>query len=234
MTVNSMRLGLAAFAVLAGAAIFNMVMLQPIGGRSAATRATAVKKSEARPARTDEPPSVADRDVAQRHAAPRPAPEAAPAAPASPSAQDVTRAIQRELRERGYETGAVDGQPGLMTRASIMAYEHDRALPLTGEPTPQLLKLILLSAPPVAVSPRSPSAAEQSMQATQVIRTIQQSLMSLGYAPGKADGRLGDETVRAIREFETAQGLPETGRVSGQLVARLSRLAGQGRLATGR
>jgi len=32
---------------------------------------------------------------------------------------------------------------------------------------------------------------------------------------------MGEETVRAIREFETDQHLPETGRVSGQLVARM-------------
>jgi len=71
-------------------------------------------------------------------------------------------------------------------------------------------------------------------QAEQVIRTVQQTLAKAGYAVGKVDCRMGEETVRAIREFETDQHLPETGRVSGQLVARLGTLAGQGRLATSR
>lgn len=146
---------------------------------------------------------------------------------------DVTKALQRELKIRGYETGSADGQPGLMTRAAIMAYEHDRDLPLTGEPSAQLLKLVLQGGPPIAAATEPRPNKEQSVQATQVIRTVQQSLVTLGYVPGKVDGRAGEDTVRAIREFEIDQGLPETGRVSGQLVARLARLAGQGRIATG-
>ncbi len=33
----------------------------------------------------------------------------------------LTRAIQRELKAKGYEAGAVDGVAGLVTRAAIMA-----------------------------------------------------------------------------------------------------------------
>lgn len=239
MGANTLRFGLVAFTVLAGAAIINMVMLQPTSGR----RATA------KPARTAAVGEVRPDTAPPRADAKAPAVAATSVDPAKPSAakadlpsaggpstaaQDVTRAIQRELKERGYEVGAADGQPGLMTRAAIMAYEHDRNMMLTGEPTPQLLKQILLDVRPVAAAPRAPASQEQSMHATQVIRTVQQSLVTLGYLPGKVDGRMGDDTVRAIREFELDQGLHETGRVSGQLVARLSRLAGQGRLGSGR
>lgn len=240
MRANVLRIGLAAFIMLAGAAITNMVMLQPTGGRKSSAEATRSKSTgtlrhEASTYRAD------DRRVV--NAGPHvdvkanngegPAPAAAHP-PTSTSAQDVTRAIQRELKERGYEAGVADGQPGLMTRAAIMAYEHDRSMTLTGEPTAPLLKQILLNTMPVSSSPRQGASQEQSMQATQVIRTVQQSLMTLGYLPGKVDGRMGDDTVRAIREFELDQGLHETGRVSGQLVARLSRLAGQGRLSSSR
>ena len=38
---------------------------------------------------------------------------------------DLTRAIQRELKAKGYEAGAVDGVIGLVTRGAIMAYESD-------------------------------------------------------------------------------------------------------------
>lgn len=234
MGANTLRIGLVAFVVLAGAAIINMVMLQPTSGRRAAAKpGRAMTVSEVRPdsagLRADERAPPAPVTKAEQ----KPDTPAVPAGPAT-STQDVTRAIQRELKERGYEAGVADGQPGLMTRAAIMAYEHDHGMTLTGEPAPQLLKQILLNSQPVAAAPRSAANQEQSMHATQVIRTVQQSLVTLGYLPGKVDGRMGDDTVRAIREFELDQGLHETGRVSGQLVARLSRLAGQGRLGSGR
>lgn len=142
---------------------------------------------------------------------------------------ELTRAIQRELQAKGYESGAPDGVPGLVTRAAIMAYEADHAQPLTGEPSQGLLKQLVLG-----VTDGTEQQGTQSRQAEQVIRTVQQSLARLGFASGMTDGRMGEETVRAIREFEAHQGLPESGRVSGQLVARLARLAGEGRLADNR
>jgi hypothetical protein len=37
---------------------------------------------------------------------------------------------------------------------------------------------------------------------------------------------LSEETIRAIRKFESAQGMKETGRISGPLAAKLAGLAG--------
>ena len=61
-----------------------------------------------------------------------------------------------------------------------------------------------------------------------MISSVQTSLAKLGYRPGHADGELTPETARAIREFEVDQALPESGRVSGPLVARLARLSARG------
>ncbi len=229
MTATTMKLGLAAFAALGAAALVNITMLQPNAGRVAVSRPAAqstVKPQQAAPGEARS--GARSAPAAETPTVPAAAAPAPPAPPTPSATTDVTRAIQRELKDRGYDAGTPDGQPGLMTRAAIMAYEHDRNLPLTAEPTPQLLKLIVMNTSLTAA--RTGPTLEQSVQATHVIRTVQQSLVTLGYAPGKVDGRLGDDTVRAIRDFELDQGLPETGRVSGQLVARLSRLAGQGRL----
>jgi peptidoglycan hydrolase-like protein with peptidoglycan-binding domain len=148
---------------------------------------------------------------------------------------DITRAVQRELQLRGYETGAADGVAGLVTRAAIMGFEYDHHMVMTGRPSQQLLKAILLGA-----RGRDGAAAQQggatvapSAEAESLIKSVQTSLAALGYRPGRADGRLTPETARAIREFEVDQSLPESGRLSGPLVARLTRLSGQGRVASG-
>ncbi|MFA5901502.1 MAG: peptidoglycan-binding domain-containing protein [Hyphomicrobium sp.] len=140
----------------------------------------------------------------------------------------VVLAVQRELQIRGYETGGRDGVVGAMTRGAIMAFEHDHGLPLTGRPTDELLKAIVLgtSGKPGAVSAKAGTA-----EAQEVIRNVQQSLAKLGYKAGAVSGKLTPETARAIRAFEADQALPESGRISGPLIARLGRLAGSGRVA---
>ncbi len=144
---------------------------------------------------------------------------------------DVTRAVQRELALRGYETGAADGVVGLMTRAAIMGFEYDHGMVMTGAPSQELLKRIVLgggsAATPIGSKGQSPEARD-------VIHTVQTSLTKLGYRPGRIDGELSPQTARAIREFEVDQTLSETGRVSGPLVVRLARLVNADRVAEGR
>ncbi len=147
-------------------------------------------------------------------------------------ASATTRAVQRELESRGYYgIGSADGVLGLATRAAVMAYEYDHGLPLTADPTEDLLRTIILgtasSDQPTAVTLRPTSNAEQ------VIRIIQRSLVGLGLGPIKPDGLQGETTIRAIRRFEQQQGLPETGRISGVLVARLAKLTSLGQVQVG-
>ncbi len=143
---------------------------------------------------------------------------------------DVTRAVQRELQIRGYETGARDGVVGTMTRGAIMAFEHDHGLPLTGRPSDEILKSIVLGE---ARKSRGGGKAETA-EAKDVIRSVQLSLGKLGYKAGNPTGSMTADTVRAIRKFEADQSLAESGRISGPLIARLERLAGKGRVATAR
>ncbi len=120
----------------------------------------------------------------------------APTKAASP--QEVTRAVQRELQIRGYETGARDGIAGVMTRGAIMAYEHDHGLALTARPSQELLKAIVLGE-----AGRGKSVKAETAEAQDVIRSVQRSLAKLRYKPGPANGRLTPETARAIRAFES-------------------------------
>ena len=154
---------------------------------------------------------------------------AASSAPAkATSQQEVTRAVQRELQIRGYETGARDGVAGVMTRGAIMAYEHDHGLALTARPSQA-----------AAEGDRSRRGRQgQGRQGRDGGGAGRDPLGAAlaGQAPLQAGPRqrpvnAGD--ARAIRAFEGDQALPETGRVSGPLISRLARLSGDGRLAQG-
>ena len=150
-------------------------------------------------------------------------PKAAAGGDAGANGAEIVRGIQRELDARGYEAGQPDGIAGLVTRAAIMAYEHDYGLALTATPSQELLSRIVLgsSAPPL---PRGAADKIAAGEADSVALMVEQQLAVLGYTPGKADGKLDEHTSRAIREFEVDQKLAESGRISGPLVSRLLRL----------
>lgn len=237
MSARGFRLAMALFLVLSGAVAGNLVLLQPAGGRgagfsargadhAAAFETSALKDKEATAAlRTEVNPSAVLRVTA-------PGQPVLPQAPITDSAE-TTRAVQRELQARGYEVGTADGVAGLVTQAAIMAYEADHGRVLTAEPSDALLQDILLGGSSASRGAAS-GQTQQSAKAERLIRSVQQALAKLGYAAGKLDGRLGEGTIKAIRDFEKQQGLSDSGRISGPLVARLTRLAGEKRLAGGR
>jgi peptidoglycan hydrolase-like protein with peptidoglycan-binding domain len=236
MLPGRVKLQLAAFLLLSGGVAANL-LLQPLG-RGAAGRAGPSsgesRLADAQGAGFGDTGSIArpPRDGDRGGRSPKAASDHAIAAVEIPEgSSEVTRAVQRELKARGYETGAADGAASSVTRAAIMGFEFDHGLPLTGRPSQELLKYILLGgARPKAGRPSTGPTAE----AEDVIRSVQTSLSRLGYKPGRIDGKLAAGTARAIREFEVDQSLPESGRISGPLVARLERLAGDGRIASRR
>jgi peptidoglycan hydrolase-like protein with peptidoglycan-binding domain len=200
MTPRRLQAGLALYAVLSGAVLFNMVYLQGVG-------------------------RVPRVELGRAPDAGRPAPVGTQPAPAtSQTDADTIRAIQRELDGRGYGIGRPDGLPSLVTRAAILAYELDHGLPLLADPSEDLLRVIVLGSAEANATPATPRG-KTGPHADQVIRTVQQSLQVLGFGPAQTDGQLGEATVTAISRFEREQGLPPTGRISAPMVARLARLA---------
>jgi hypothetical protein len=103
-----------------------------------------------------------------------------------------------------------------------LAFEHDHGMALSAEASERLLKRIVLGAVEPANVSHSIADRGASPRAAEVIRSVEQWLAALGYQPGHTDGRLGEETVKAIREFEVDKGLVPRGRISAELVGRLS------------
>ncbi|MGD9783879.1 MAG: peptidoglycan-binding protein [Hyphomicrobiaceae bacterium] len=223
MTLKQLKLGLAVTAVFVGSVAANLLVLQPMSERA---------ERPARPFRgLDHLPGVKSdtHDAAKTATAAIGAERGATPAQAE-SATAVVRHVQQSLSARGYLPGDADGVQGVVTRAAIMAFEHDQGLPLTGEASLTLVAA-LESSGSASAAAGSAAAAPPSPEAEQIIRTVQQSLERLGYRPGPTDGRVGSTTAAAIRGFERDHNLPESGRISGLLLVHLARQAERGRLA---
>ena len=50
------------------------------------------------------------------------------------------QALQRALTQAGFDTGGTDGVIGTKTKAAISAYQASAGLPVTGEPSLDLLR----------------------------------------------------------------------------------------------
>ena len=153
------------------------------------------------------------------------APLASKPKPPAEQTADTIRAIQRELHEQGFYPGQLDGKASPLTLAAILAYEQDRGLPLSAEPSQTLLKALVVGQSTNQPAPRSGPGIVPGSHAEQLVRTIHQALSGLGYDAGRPDGRLSLELIRAIRSFETDNAAPVTGRVSAALILQLQRRA---------
>ncbi len=247
------RTALAVFLLASGGVAANLLVLQPARHgeqQSAKARAAAsmamdaerLKRMSIEAVREADPSRPAVPDIINTPGATiAPAPASTRTGTFSPSAAVILDAstpgvdpvaartatvlsVQKELTRRGYQPGAIDGAVGLVTRAAILAYENDNGLPLSAEPSPELLAHLRhgTAAPGIAIG-LDGQAKQPSDHAESVIRSVQQSLRHLGYLARKADGRAEEATIRAIREFEMDSGLVPTGRISAPLVNQLAK-----------
>lgn len=237
MSARLSRAVFALFALLSAAVSLNLTVMQPAGrthavsgaggwGQVDETAALAVPEIDSRP---PVPPSATSAGPVAGGTAP-----VAPGigqrvlvAPPSSDRATTTRAIQAALTAKGYETGGADGIVGPVTEAAILAYEIDNGLPLTAEPSDALL--VQLNGG--RRGPPADSNGKPGPKAEALIRSVQTSLSKLGYKVGRPDGRLGESTIAAIRSFEKQQSMPDTGRISGDLLTRLTRLSAPSRAA---
>jgi len=224
MTPHAVRFAFLTFALLTGAMTANIFVFQPPPRQMAAAplpigaspgQVWTSKTAAPLPAREAGSPAVVP---PIETGAVKPLPDTA-------DRPDLVRAVQRELKAKGYEVGAIDGVPGLVTRGAIMAYETDTDMPLTAKPSEGLLQALVLGSADVAArDPRDRPAP--TSEAETVIRAVQRAFRQLGYMTTLPDGRLNEATRRAIRKFELDRKLKETGRISGELLAKLASVAG--------
>jgi peptidoglycan hydrolase-like protein with peptidoglycan-binding domain len=223
MTPGQARGALAGFALVLAGATVNAIYLQQ--GERAPLR------DVRQPSRPERKPVVAA-PPAHGGAAPEaplriarfaPAPPPLPARVGASADPETVRAIQRELAARGFGPLPSDGNLDLATRAAIIAYQQDQRLALTATPSEDLLRRLVLGTPAGTAAPgeEAPAAQGVTTEAEAVLASMQRSLVRLGYRPGRADGQLGEETARAIHDFEVDRGMVPKGRITAELVRQL-------------
>jgi len=127
-------------------------------------------------------------------------------APTSLSNQEVVLQAQRQLKALGFNPGDVDGNVGAQTEAAVREYQRAYRLPQTGMLDEATLRSLLPERFQASPTPTSPSNQEVILQA-------QRQLKALGFNPGDIDGNLGAQTEAALREYQRAYRLPQTGQL---------------------
>jgi peptidoglycan hydrolase-like protein with peptidoglycan-binding domain len=202
------RLFFLAFVVMTGFVTYNALYMQQLRSTAAVDRSgdgEGVQAQELRAVTTDLP------DL-----------------PIQEAPEQLVTAIQRELIARGYAPGPVDGKLRDETRKAISAFEKDKGLPVTGSPTDELLRQIILGETLIGEADGAPpTGASQPSAGDPVVKKVQQVLADLGYAPGPIDGGMSRDTERAIIAFQRDRKLKPSGRVTPELLAEIKRVTGR-------
>ncbi len=89
-----------------------------------------------------------------------------PPAPGQQVPEQLVKAVQRELGQRGYDAGTPDGLLRDQTRNAISSFEKDHGLTVTGAPSDELLRQILLGDTVKAAAATGAVAAATRVDAT--------------------------------------------------------------------
>lgn len=159
-----------------------------------------------------------------------------PPLPGKGAPQQLVTAVQRELAARGYASGPVNGKLSDELRKAIAAFEKDHGLSVTGAPSDELLRRILLGeavAPAGSTGSVAGAAAVPQVKPSSTtsdastVKQVQQILADLGYAPGAVDGTMGDETQRAVSAFQRDRKIAQNGRITPELLREIQRVTGR-------
>lgn len=161
---------------------------------------------------------------AHKKIVPAPLPPARPESAKPRSANALMLDIQRELAERGFYNGAVDGIAGPRALQAIREFEKKNGLKVTGEPSEALLEKIRHSLQKSDITGSIAPAASPILGSR--IGSVQRVLARYGFGPVRINGEMDAETHAAIRRFERERNMPASGEVSARLEQELAAYSG--------
>ena len=127
---------------------------------------------------------------------------------------DEVKALQDALKAKGYLTGASDGNFGSATASALKGFQRANGLPVTGiadDATRQALQDENSAAMTETTATASLYETLKRGDTGASVKTLQEKLKALGYLPGTADGKYGAGTEAAVKSFQKAHTLAETG-----------------------
>jgi peptidoglycan hydrolase-like protein with peptidoglycan-binding domain len=140
-------------------------------------------------------------------------------------------AVQRALDKQGLQVGPADGVWGEQTVSAIGNFQRARGMPASGQLDAHTLAALGLL--PGGSERPAPRRAGEALGPGDLdpaaIRMIQQTLDQRGFKVGTPDGVWGDRTVRALRDFQRAQGIEPLGEPDVYTLAALGLLPGETR-----
>ena len=123
-------------------------------------------------------------------------------------------ALQQRLKDLGYYTIRVDGIFGSGTQRAVRDFQRVNGLTVTGRADNATQTLLYSSA-------AKPASGSSSGEYKTLVRSgyyqaevvpMQRRLKQLGYYSGSVDGYFGSNTYRAVRNFQSRNGLDVTGK----------------------
>ena len=120
--------------------------------------------------------------------------------------------LQQRLKDLGYYTIRVDGIFGSGTERAVRDFQRINGLTVTGRADNATQQLLYSSAAlPAWYYGGSYGTLSRSNYYNSAVVPLQRRLRELGYYTGNIDGYFGSQTQRAVRNFQSINGLTVTG-----------------------
>lgn len=121
--------------------------------------------------------------------------------------------LQQRLKDLGYYTIRVDGIYGSATQRAVRWFQEVNGLSVTGKADNATQQLLYSSSAKSAGSttPSDYVTLSRSNRYNAAVVPLQRRLKALGYLTGSVDGYYGSNTYRAVRNFQSRNGITVTG-----------------------
>ena len=123
----------------------------------------------------------------------------------------VVEEIQTLLKLYGYNAGKVDGVLGFRTREAVAQFQKDNSLKESRFVDQQTWERL-------NIFKKNKLVVNDDLN----VKLIQKILKKAGFNPGKVDGKFGENTKKAVKQFQNSHGLNPDGKIGYKTLLKLS------------
>ncbi len=137
----------------------------------------------------------------------------------------LVRKVQEALEAKNIYSGEVDGLNGPATRSAVQTYREKYGLQGGKDGIAAVLEHLEYHRQ-IAEAAKAATTGSTSQLSSKTIGLIQTGLAELGYDPGMVDGKMGEKTKQAIRDFQRDRSMDPTGQPTRELLTELRKVTG--------